>query len=98
MWKQCGKCYNKKKPKDYVVGTGKMHSVREFAKLAFDYLNLDYKKFVKIDLDPRLLHLLLQGPKFANWNNCEVGSHLKFQRNPDSYESAIYYCLNFFHV
>jgi len=57
-----------------------------------------FEKFVKIDLDPRLLHLLLQGPKFANWNNCEVGSHLKFKRNPDSYESAIYYCLNFFHV
>jgi GDPmannose 4,6-dehydratase len=33
-------------PEDYVVGTGESHSVREFAKTAFDYLGLDYKEFV----------------------------------------------------
>jgi GDPmannose 4,6-dehydratase len=34
---------------DYVVGTGESHSVREFVKIAFDYLGLDYKKFVITD-------------------------------------------------
>ena len=38
-----------KRPSDYVVGTGKMHSVLDFAKAAFNEVNLDYKKYVKID-------------------------------------------------
>jgi GDPmannose 4,6-dehydratase len=36
-------------PDDYVVGTGESHSVREFVKIAFDYLGLDYKEFVLTD-------------------------------------------------
>lgn len=36
-------------PDDYVVATGETHSVREFVETAFSYLDLDYKKFVKID-------------------------------------------------
>ena len=39
----------KKKPKDYVIGTGKTYSVREFAKLAFEYVGLDYRKYITID-------------------------------------------------
>ena len=39
----------KKKPKDYVIGTGKTYSVKEFAKLAFEYVGLDYKKYITID-------------------------------------------------
>ncbi len=38
-----------KKPKDYVIGTGETHSVREFCKLAFERVGLDYKKYVKVD-------------------------------------------------
>jgi GDPmannose 4,6-dehydratase len=38
-----------KKPKDYVIGTGEAHSVKEFAKEAFAYLGLDWKKYVKVD-------------------------------------------------
>jgi GDPmannose 4,6-dehydratase len=37
------------KPDDYVVATGEAHSVREFVKLAFDRLGLDYLEYVKID-------------------------------------------------
>ena len=33
----------KKKPDDYVISTGKTHSVREFINLTLDYLKLDYK-------------------------------------------------------
>lgn len=36
-------------PDDYVVGTGESHSVREFVETAFDYLGLDYRKFVVTD-------------------------------------------------
>jgi GDPmannose 4,6-dehydratase len=38
-------------PKDFVVGTGETHSVREFCDKAFSYLNMDYKEYVI--LDPR---------------------------------------------
>ena len=38
-----------KKPSDFVIGTGKMHSVKEFAKIAFSIANLDYKKYIKFD-------------------------------------------------
>jgi GDPmannose 4,6-dehydratase len=34
---------------DYVIGTEESHSVREFVEIAFDYVGLDYKKFVIID-------------------------------------------------
>ena len=37
------------KPDDYVIGTGQTHSVEEFLIEAFQYVNLDYKKFVEID-------------------------------------------------
>ena len=38
-----------KKPQDYVVSTGKQYSVKQFAKLAFEQVDLDYKKYLKID-------------------------------------------------
>ena len=37
------------KADDFVVATGKQHSVREFAKLAFAVAGLDYKKHVFVD-------------------------------------------------
>ncbi len=36
-------------PKDYVVATGRCHSVREFLKLAFSYVDLDYEDYLEID-------------------------------------------------
>ena len=36
-------------PDDYVVATGETHSVKEFLELAFDYVDLDYRKYVGID-------------------------------------------------
>lgn len=36
-------------PDDYVVGTGESHSVREFVKIAFEHLGLDYEEFVITD-------------------------------------------------
>jgi GDPmannose 4,6-dehydratase len=36
-------------PDDYVVGTGEGHSVREFVKIVFEYLGLDYREFVATD-------------------------------------------------
>ena len=38
-----------KEPDDYVVGNGKTYSVKEFVKLAFESLDLDYQKYIKIN-------------------------------------------------
>lgn len=45
--------FQQKKPQDFVVGTGKAHSVKEFVKEAFDLVDLDFRKYVKVD--PKLL-------------------------------------------
>jgi GDPmannose 4,6-dehydratase len=37
------------KPDDYVIGTGTDLSVRDFVKLAFEHVNLDWEKFVRFD-------------------------------------------------
>ena len=34
--------------------------------------------YTEIETDPRLLVKLLSGPKYAHWNNAEIGSHLTF--------------------
>jgi GDPmannose 4,6-dehydratase len=50
------------KPDDYVVATGETQSVREFLKAAFDYVDLDWKKYTKIDRQfyrPAEVHLLI---------------------------------------
>jgi len=36
-------------PRDYVIGTGESHSVREFVEGAFSYAGLDWQQHVKID-------------------------------------------------
>ena len=36
-------------PDDYVIGTGKEHSVENFAKKAFEYVGLNYKDYIVID-------------------------------------------------
>lgn len=37
------------KPDDFIIATGKLHSVRDICQFAFSHLDLDYKNFVKID-------------------------------------------------
>ena len=36
-------------PKDYVIGTGETHSVREFVEEAFAYAGMDYQNYVEVD-------------------------------------------------
>ncbi len=36
-------------PDDYVLSSGETHSVREFCEIAFNYVNLNYQDYVKID-------------------------------------------------
>lgn len=48
-------------PKDYVIATGKTHSVEDFCRVAFGYVGLDYRDFVRVvprnDLRPETTEL-----------------------------------------
>jgi GDPmannose 4,6-dehydratase len=49
-------------PDDYVIATGKTHSVREFCESAFSHVGLDYNDYVSTDpmfFRPAEIHLLL---------------------------------------
>jgi GDPmannose 4,6-dehydratase len=43
------KIINYEKARDFVVATGKTYSVRDFCKITFDKLNLDYQDYVIIN-------------------------------------------------
>ncbi len=58
---------------------------------------VEREPFVHVYLEHNLLHRLLRGPRFAHWNNAEIGSHLMFKRVPNSFERALYHCMCFFH-
>ncbi len=75
----------------YVFGTS-----REVEKL--DLHHSAAEPFVQISLDHNLLHRLVRGPRFAHWNNAEIGSHLQYLRKPDRFERGLYHALNFFHI
>ena len=62
-------------PGDFVIGTGKTHSVREFCEEAFSHVGLDYKDFVVQDprfYRPAEVDLLVSNPEKARqvlgWN------------------------------
>jgi UDP-MurNAc hydroxylase len=54
--------------------------------------------FVTFAVDPRLLARILKGPRYAHWNNAEIGSHIWFDRRPDKFDRALHHCMNFFHA
>lgn len=56
------------KPDNYVVATGKMHSIRDLCKAAFGHVGLDWEDHVKVDkkfLRPAEVDLLLGDPAKA---------------------------------
>ncbi len=57
-----------KQPEDFVIATGKNHSVKQLAQIAFEHVGLDYKKYVKVDpqlVRPAEVDVLLGDPSYA---------------------------------
>jgi UDP-MurNAc hydroxylase len=77
---------------------------------AFALINLESGDLTKITshkklsnrhrfkLDPRLLARVLKGPRFANWNNIEIGALLDFSRKPDTYRMDVHVLINALHI
>lgn len=61
-----------------------------------DFSNL--KNYHRFKLDSRLLELVLKGPKYANWNNIEIGALLEFDRKPDIFRQEIHILMNSLHL
>ena len=62
-------------PDDFVIGTGKTHSVREFLQIVFEELNLNYEDSLVIDprfVRPAEVDVLVANPtkaqKKLGWN------------------------------
>ncbi len=56
------------KPDDYVIATGRSHSVKEWVKASFECLDMDWEKYVKIDprfIRPAEVDLLIGDPSKA---------------------------------
>ena len=56
------------RPDDYVIATGETHSVREFCREAFEYVGLDWEKYVVVDpkfYRPAEVDLLVGDPEKA---------------------------------
>jgi len=62
-----------------------------------DEIDHKSKKYVRYETDIRLLKRLLMGPRYAHWNNAEIGSHLKFFRKPNTFEREVYGSMIYFH-
>lgn len=51
--------------------------------------------YLKIGVDLKLLLRILD--RKAHWNNAEVGSHLRFYREPNEFQRSIHFLMSFFH-
>ena len=62
--------------------------------------NINYtpnKDFIKLKLDPRLLKRILMGPRYAHWNNAEIGSHIEYYRQPNIFNRNLHLSICYFH-
>ncbi len=51
-------------PDDFIISTGRLHSVRDFLNIVFSYLDLDYRNYVKVD--PKFYRESEKIPLFGN--------------------------------
>lgn len=68
----------------------------------FDFVSseeyLECERYLRISLDSKLLFRILRGPRYAHWNNAEVGSHLQYERKPNLFERGLHHSLCFLHA
>jgi len=60
MWKML----QQKRADDFIICTGRLHSVKDICRIAFSHLGLDYKKYVR--RDPRFYRKIEAGPNVGN--------------------------------
>jgi|TARA_R110000744_G_scaffold158591_2_gene274548 UDP-MurNAc hydroxylase len=63
-----------------------------------DIKDFNDKNYITYEVNFKLLYRILKGPKYAHWNNAEIGSHIMFSRRPEIYERGLYFSMNYFHT
>lgn len=98
---------DKREEISFVSDTSVLVKLKEdlYVKLNFDGSDFEFvdsthgiKSFVEYQLSPKLLNRILKGPRYAHWNNAEIGSHIKFRRVPNTFERGLYHAMCFFHA
>lgn len=70
---------------DYIVSSGKIYKIKDILKIAFEYVNLDYKNFLKINPD-----FIRPSPKIQLFgNNSKIKKELNWQPQTD-FKKIIY--------
>jgi len=67
------------KPDIFIIGSGKSHSVEYFVKKCFDFVNLDYKKYLKVD--KKLLRPSKTTSLVANTSKAKKAFNFKIETN-----------------
>jgi GDPmannose 4,6-dehydratase len=86
MWKSL----QLKKAQDFVLGTGKLHSVKDFLEIAFSRVGLNYKKFLIIDKK----FFRLESKKYLVADNRKAKKNLKF-KSSKSFRELVYEMVDF---
>ncbi len=98
---------DKRKEINFVSKTSVLIKLKEdlHIKLNFDGTKFELidninglESFVEYQLSLKLLNRILKGPRYAHWNNAEIGSHIKFRRVPNKFERGLYHTMCFFHA
>ena len=74
-----------KKPDFFIIASGTNYTVKDFVKKCFDYVNLDYKKYVKID--PKLIRKAKTSSLMGNTTKAQ--KYIKFNRKKTNLDQLI---------
>ena len=63
-----------------------------------DEISNNNKNFTILHLNEKLLLNLLKGPRYAHWNNADIGSHIDYTKsNIDEYNYKLFNILAYYH-
>jgi len=77
-------------PKDYIIATNTLHTIRDFLKISFEYLDLDYQNYIKSD--PLLYRDCEEIPLCGN--TTKIKKDIAWE-NKKNLESVIYEMIDF---
>ena len=70
----------------------------ENAEIIENELHNFIEPFIYFKVEFKLLYQVFKGPRYAHWNNIEIGALLKMERKPDQYEMGIHLILCYLHI
>jgi UDP-MurNAc hydroxylase len=92
--------YNSKINSDVVINCRDFSILLPYDKNDIEIKEINFspnRKFLRLTLDVRLLKRILKGPKYAHWNNAEIGSHISYYRYPNIFDRNLHLSLCYFH-